>query len=174
MGSEMCIRDSLNTDLHSKAVRSGRRMRRDDFVRNLRGIDAGSDPEIDMLRGIFDRIKSSEFKPGADHVSQVARLEDAIQGIKKKGGNIQNSENNPLSSSQHRRLVCFCRLSEVPDIHKKSQKNIVFTSSKKDKDNAAHQRGVFLFNDMIVVAKTVTKGKKTSHQFRYSLSLIHI
>ena len=40
-------------------------MRRDDFVRNLRGVDAGSDPDIDMLRGIYDRIKTSEFKPGA-------------------------------------------------------------------------------------------------------------
>ena len=161
----------LNTDLHSKAVRSGRRMRRDDFVRNLRGVDAGSDPDIDMLRGIYDRIKTSEFKPGADHVSQVARLEDAIQGIKKKGGNSQNSDHCPLSSSQHRRLVCFCRLSEVPDIHKKSQKSLVFNATKKDKDNSVHQRGVFLFNDMIVIAKTVTKGKKTSHQFRYSLQL---
>ena len=161
----------LNTDLHSKAVRAARRMRRDDFVRNLRGIDSGSDPDTDMLRGIYDRIKASEFKPGADHVSQVARLEDAIQGIKKKGGSVTNSDNCPLSSSQHRRLVCFCRLAEVPDMHKKSQKNLVFNSSKKDKDTAAHQRGVFLFNDMIVVAKTVTKGKKTSHQFRYSLQL---
>ena len=161
----------LNTDLHSKAVRSGRRMKRDDFVLNLRGIDAGSDPDIDMLRGIYDRIKSSEFKPGADHVSQVARLEDAIQGIKKKGGNGSNTEHCPLSGSQHRRLVCFCRLSEVPDMHKKSQKTIVFNSTKKDKDNSAHQRGVFLFNDMVVVAKTVTKGKKTTHQFRYSLQL---
>ena len=161
----------LNTDLHSKAVRSGRRMRRDDFIRNLREVDAGSDPDIDMLRGIYDRIKTSEFKPGADHVSQVARLEDAIQGIKKKGGNGQNTEHCPLSSSQHRRLVCFCRLSEVPDIHKKSQKSLVFNTSKKDKDISVHQRGVFLFNDMIVIAKTVTKGKKTTHQFRYSLQL---
>ena len=110
---------------HSKAVRAARRMRRDDFVRNLRGIDSGSDPDTDMLRGIYDRIKASEFKPGADHVSQVARLEDAIQGIKKKGGRVTNSDNCPLSSSQHRRLVCFCRLAEVPDMHKKSQKNLV-------------------------------------------------
>ena len=53
-------------------------MKRDDFVRNLKGIDSGADVEEDMLRGIYDRVKTNPFKTGADHVSQVARLEEAI------------------------------------------------------------------------------------------------
>ena len=148
----------LNTDLHSKAVRSTKRMKRDDFVQNLRGIDSGADVEEDMVKGIYDRIKTSEFKPGADHVSQVARLEEAIQGIRKRG------QPSPLANNQYRRLVCFCRLTEVTDINKPNKKSTL----KKEVD---HQRGVFLFNDLIIVAKTITKGKKTSHQYKYCLQL---
>ncbi len=62
----------LNTDLHTRAVRrDARRMRREDFVRNLRGVDAGADPDREMLEGIYDRIRKNEFRPGSDHVSQV-------------------------------------------------------------------------------------------------------
>ena len=46
-------------------------MKVDDFIRNLRGIDGGSDPEPEMLVGIYERIKAQEFKPGSDHVTQV-------------------------------------------------------------------------------------------------------
>ena len=49
-----------------------RRMKRDDFVRNLRGIDAGADLDEEMLHGIYDRLKANEFRPGSDHVSQVS------------------------------------------------------------------------------------------------------
>ncbi len=62
----------LNTDLHTRAVKGrSRRMRREDFVRNLRGVDAGADPDREMLEGIYDRIKKQELRPGADHVTQV-------------------------------------------------------------------------------------------------------
>ena len=47
-------------------------MKRDDFVRNLRGIDAGADLDEEMLHGIYDRLKANEFRPGPDHVSQVS------------------------------------------------------------------------------------------------------
>ncbi len=62
----------LNTDLHTRALkRDARRMRREDFVRNLRGVDAGADPDREMLEGVYDRIRRNEFRPGPDHVSQV-------------------------------------------------------------------------------------------------------
>ena len=138
----------LNTDLHSKAVRPNKRMKREDFVRNLRGVDAGSDLDPDMLRGIYDRIKIGELKAGPDHASQVARVEEAI--IK--------SSAMPVAD-QSRRLVCFCRLTEVPDVHKKAKKA------------DAHQRGLFLFNDILVVTKTVIKKGSTLHQYRFHLVL---
>ena len=43
----------------------------EDFVRNLRGIDGGSDIDRDSLQSIYERIRAQEFKPGSDHVTQV-------------------------------------------------------------------------------------------------------
>ncbi len=143
----------LNTDLHSKAVKS-KRMKRDDFVRNLRGADQGADLDTEMLQGIYDRIKENELKAGHDHVSQVARVEASI--VYKKS---QQSK-QALATDSSRRLVCFCRLTEVPDVHKT-------TKVKAD----AHQRGVFLFNDLLVITKTVSKKDKTQHQYRHFLDL---
>jgi len=47
------------------------RMKLDDFVRNLRGIDDGHDVDLDLLTGIYERVRAQEFKPGGDHVTQV-------------------------------------------------------------------------------------------------------
>ena len=46
------------------------------------GIDAGGDLDPVMLHGIYERIKSSEFKPGSDHVTQVLKVEGMIFGKK--------------------------------------------------------------------------------------------
>merc|ERR1712080_408 len=137
----------LNTDLHNKSVKPEKKMKQDDFVRNLRGIDNGSDVDCDMLRGIYDRIKSSEFVQGADHVSQVTKVQETILGSKR-----------PNLNTTARRLVCFCRVSEVTDMEKKEKKD-------------AHQRGIFLFNDMMVVTNNEKSKKRQIHQYRYSLGL---
>lgn len=142
----------LNTDLHSKAVKT-KRMKREDFVRNLKGADQGSDLDSEMLQGIYDRIKENELKAGHDHVSQVARVEETI--LCKKS---HQNPKQPFASDASRRLVCFCRLNEVPDVNKKVKID-------------AHQRGIFLFNDLLVVTKTLAKKDKTQHQYRYFLEL---
>ena len=49
-------------------------MKREDFVRNLRGVDSGENLDQEMLCGIYDRIKANEFRPGTDHVTQVREL----------------------------------------------------------------------------------------------------
>ena len=54
------------------------------------GIDDGQDLDRDLLQGIYDRIKAQEFRPGVDHVSQVAKVEQSIVGKKPVGGNICN------------------------------------------------------------------------------------
>lgn len=155
----------LNTDLHSKAMKKAKRMKREDFVRNLRGADQGADLDTEMLQGIYDRIKENELKAGPDHVSQVSRVEETILCHGGKKGKQQNPK-QPLASDTSRRLVCFCRLTEVPDaqLHKKAK-------IKAD----AHQRGIFLFNDLLVVTKTLSKkdSKKTAvhYQFRSYLEL---
>lgn len=59
----------------------------------------------------------------------------------------------------HRRLVCYCRLYEI-DINKKERPGL-------------HQREVFLFNDLLVVTKILTKKKSSvTYTFRNSFSLV--
>mmetsp|Transcript_21419 Transcript_21419/g.52713 ORF Transcript_21419/g.52713 Transcript_21419/m.52713 type:complete len:2171 (+) Transcript_21419:98-6610(+) len=49
----------LNTDLHNPAIKEERRMTKDGFVRNNRGICDGQDLPHELLHSIFDRIKSN-------------------------------------------------------------------------------------------------------------------
>lgn len=59
----------------------------------------------------------------------------------------------------HRRLVCYCRLYEVHDIYKKERPGV-------------HQREVFLFNDLLVITKILSKKKNSvTYTFRQSYPL---
>ncbi|XP_019880914.1 IQ motif and SEC7 domain-containing protein 1 isoform X3 [Aethina tumida] len=137
----------LNTDLHTPNIKPERRMRLDDFIKNLRGIDDCHDIDSDMLTGIYDRVKANEFKPGSDHVTQVMKVQATIVGKK------------PNMALPHRRLVCYCRLYEIPDIHKKERPGV-------------HQREVFLFNDLLVITKILSKKKSSvTYSFRNSYPL---
>ncbi|XP_043498007.1 IQ motif and SEC7 domain-containing protein 1 isoform X3 [Polistes fuscatus] len=140
----------LNTDLHTPNLKPERRMRLDDFVKNLRGIDDCGDIDKDILVGIYERVKDNEFKPGSDHVSQVMKVQATIVGKK------------PNMALPHRRLVCYCRLYEIPDIYKKERPGV-------------HQREVFLFNDLLVVTKILSKKKNSvTYTFRQSFPLCGI
>ena len=92
------------------------------------------------------------------HVLQVAKVDETISG----GG----KSRRPLAE-HFRRLVCFCRLTEVPDLK----------AASSNKDGTKHQRGVFLFNDVLVVTKSVAvssskaKAIKARHQYRLALQL---
>ncbi|XP_034934125.1 IQ motif and SEC7 domain-containing protein 1 isoform X3 [Chelonus insularis] len=137
----------LNTDLHTPNLKPERRMRLEDFVKNLRGIDDCGDIDRDILVGIYERVKANEFKPGSDHVTQVMKVQATIVGKK------------PNMALPHRRLVCYCRLYEIPDIHKKERPGV-------------HQREVFLFNDLLVVTKILSKKKSSvTYTFRQSFPL---
>jgi len=46
------------------------------------GVDDEADIDRDILTGIYERIKTSELKPGPDHVSQVMKVEQMIVGKK--------------------------------------------------------------------------------------------
>ena len=48
-------------------------MKLEDFVKNLRGIDDRHDVDHEMLAGIYERIRTDEFRPGQDHVSQASK-----------------------------------------------------------------------------------------------------
>lgn len=59
----------------------------------------------------------------------------------------------------HRRLVCYCRLYEVFDTYKKERPGV-------------HQREVFLFNDLLVITKILSKKKNSvTYTFRQSYPL---
>ncbi|XP_046809190.1 IQ motif and SEC7 domain-containing protein 1 isoform X1 [Lucilia cuprina] len=137
----------LNTDLHTPNLKPERRMRVEDFIKNLRGIDDCHDIDKDMLAGIYERVKANEFKPGSDHVTQVMKVQATIVGKK------------PNLALPHRRLVCYCRLYEIPDINKKERPGV-------------HQREVFLFNDLLVITKIFSKKKSSvTYTFRNSFPL---
>lgn len=137
----------LNTDLHTPNIKPERRMKLEDFIKNLRGIDDCGDIDSDILTGIYERVKANEFKPGSDHVTQVMKVQATILGKK------------PNMALPHRRLVCYCRLYEIPDINKKERPGV-------------HQREVFLFNDLLVITKILSKKKSSvTYTFRNSYPL---
>nr|XP_023675045.1 IQ motif and SEC7 domain-containing protein 2-like [Paramormyrops kingsleyae] len=140
----------LNTDMYSPNVKPERKMKLEDFIKNLRGVDNGQDIPRDMLVGIYQRIQKWELRTNDDHVSQVQAVERVIVGKK------------PVLSLPHRRLVCCCQLYEVPDPNRPQRSGV-------------HQREVFLFNDLLVVTKIFQK-KKTSvtYSFRQSFPLVEM
>ncbi|OQR72006.1 IQ motif and SEC7 domain-containing protein 1-like [Tropilaelaps mercedesae] len=139
----------LNVDLHNPSLAEHRRMKVDDYIKNLRGVEGFENVDRATLAGMYDRIKKEAFRPGSDHVTQVAKVHETIVGAKK-----------PNLVLPHRRLVCYCRLYEVYDIQ------------KKDKAGQ-HQREVFLFNDLLLVSKIASKKKGAiTYSFRQSILLV--
>jgi IQ motif/SEC7 domain-containing protein len=65
----------------------------------------------------------------------VVKFEQALVGKK------------PTLIAPHRRLVCYCRLYEIYDVTKREKVT-------------AHQREVYLFNDLLVVSFPEKKRKK--------------
>ena len=63
----------------------------------------------EMLQGVYERIRHSEFRPGSDHVTQVMKVQQTI---------VSKCPNLAVS---YRRLVCYCRLYEVNDPNKKDR-----------------------------------------------------
>ncbi|XP_034027345.1 LOW QUALITY PROTEIN: IQ motif and SEC7 domain-containing protein 2-like [Thalassophryne amazonica] len=138
----------LNTDMYSPSVKPERKMKLEDFIKNLRGVDNGQDIPRDLLVAIYGRIQKWELRTNDDHVSQVQAVERMIVGKK------------PVLSLPHRRLVCCCQLFEVPDPNRSQRSSV-------------HQREVFLFNDLLMITKIFQK-KKTSvtYSFRQSFPLV--
>ncbi|XP_038061907.1 IQ motif and SEC7 domain-containing protein 1-like isoform X2 [Patiria miniata] len=134
----------LNTDLHSPNNKPERRMKLQDFLKNLSGIDDGCDIDPELLHGIYNRIRQHPFQPGMDHTSIVFKIEQNITG------------NRPILAEPHRRLVRDCSLSEVYD------------PTKKDKK---HPRHVFLFNDMLMVTKLYKKKTGSIYGFKKAFPL---
>ncbi|XP_032110278.1 IQ motif and SEC7 domain-containing protein 3 isoform X4 [Sapajus apella] len=138
----------LNTDMYSPNIKPDRKMMLEDFIRNLRGVDDGADIPRELVVGIYERIQQKELKSNEDHVTYVTKVEKSIVGMK------------TVLSVPHRRLVCCSRLFEVTDVNKLQKQ-------------AAHQREVFLFNDLLVILKLCPKKKSAStYTFCKSVGLL--
>ncbi|XP_043738315.1 IQ motif and SEC7 domain-containing protein 3 isoform X2 [Cervus elaphus] len=138
----------LNTDMYSPNIKPDRKMMLEDFIRNLRGVDDGADIPRELVVGIYERIQQKELKSNEDHVTYVTKVEKSIVGMK------------TVLSVPHRRLVCCSRLFEVTDVNKLQKQ-------------AAHQREVFLFNDLLVILKLCPKKKSSStYTFCRSVGLL--
>nr|XP_012806815.2 IQ motif and SEC7 domain-containing protein 3 isoform X1 [Jaculus jaculus] len=124
----------LNTDMYSPSIKPDRKMMLEDFIRNLRGVDDGADIPRELVVGIYERIQQKELKSNEDHVTYVTKVEKSIVGMK------------TVLSMPHRRLVCCSRLFEVTDVNRLQKQ-------------AAHQREVFLFNDLLLILKLCPKKK---------------
>ncbi|CAL8098713.1 unnamed protein product [Calicophoron daubneyi] len=144
----------LHTDMYSPNVRPQVKMTREEFVRNLRGVDAGEDLNRNLLLAIYDRIQLREMSVAPDHTDQVRKIQQHLTGPLR-----------PLNLAlPHRRLVCYCRLYEVPDKNKRERPG-------------AHQREVFLFNDLLLITKAVQKKRRDAaiaYQVRVSLNLLGV
>ena len=130
----------LNTDLHTPNLKIEKKMQVQDFLTNLRGVDGGRDFDHKLLKQIYKGIKKQEFVSGVDHVAQVQALQQSV--LSEQGKHVQLAE-------PHRRLVCLCRLYEVTNIN-----------TRKEPAAGSHQRDLFLFNDLLVVAKQSSKSTK--------------
>jgi brefeldin A-inhibited guanine nucleotide-exchange protein len=63
----------LNTDLHNPAIKEERRMTKDGFIRNNRGICDGQDLPQELLKDIFDRIKDNPISLKEDDEARDRR-----------------------------------------------------------------------------------------------------
>jgi IQ motif and SEC7 domain-containing protein len=130
----------LNTSLYNPNVKQNEKMKFDQFVKMTKGIDSGNDIDKDYMHNIYERIKTTELKPGKDHTNSVNEFEKNLVGAKKP---------TTLFALPFRRLVCLVQLYEVFDLTKKEKLN-------------SHQRECFLFNDMLVVTKIFSKKKNNT------------
>ncbi|KAM7414497.1 hypothetical protein PAMA_019353 [Pampus argenteus] len=140
----------LNTDMYSPNIKPQRKMGLDDFIRNLRGVDDGADIPREMVAGIYERIQQRELRSNEDHVTYVSCVEQSILGLK------------TILAVPHRRLVCCCRLFEVPDANKPHKQKL-----------SQLQREVFLFNDLLLILKLCPKKKSSaSYTFCKAMGLL--
>uniref|UniRef100_A0A3Q3AT06 IQ motif and Sec7 domain ArfGEF 3b n=1 Tax=Kryptolebias marmoratus TaxID=37003 RepID=A0A3Q3AT06_KRYMA len=148
----------LNTDMYSPNIKPQRKMGLDDFIRNLRGVDDGADIPREMVAGIYERIQQRELCSNEDHVTYVSRVEQSILGLK----TLSLTWFLQILAVPHRRLVCCCRLFEVPDANKPHKQKL-----------SQLQREVFLFNDLLLILKLCPKKKSSaSYTFCKAMGLL--
>eukprot|EP00126_Sphaerothecum_destruens_P015805 Sdes_comp9851_c0_seq1m1396 len=137
----------LNTDLHNPNVK--RKMTKDEFIRNNRGIDNGHNLPPEFLSDIYQRILQAEFITMDDHSVEVARIISSIAKC-------------PNLVAPHRYFVTKIHVHEV----KQSELRRAHHARK-------HPRILFLFNDVLLCVKSQrrTSDNQILFSFKSSYSL---
>ncbi|KAI6234552.1 SEC7 domain-containing protein [Aphelenchoides fujianensis] len=89
----------------------------------------------EALRSMIHAFQLPSEAQRIDHVMQVFRVDQTITGRDK-----------PRLVEQHRRLICYCRVNQIASPSKRQSVN-------------AHQRDIFLFNDLLLVTKCANTRK---------------
>eukprot|EP00124_Ichthyophonus_hoferi_P000990 Ihof_evm2s44 gene=Ihof_evmTU2s44 len=121
----------LNTDAHNPNVK--RKMTKEGFIRNNRGINNGNDLPRDYLSQLYDGIVATQFKTVEDYVEEVKAIQGQMVGL---------TQNLVLP---HRYLVA------QGDFHEIYSFSTRYISS--------NPRRFVLFNDLLVLCRATRKGQ---------------
>lgn len=125
----------LHTDIYNPNVRRHAAvMTSAGFVANHRQIDAGEDLNPDFLRGIYTRVSANEFKSIPDITDRLREVDQLFTGALKFEKLVE----------RHRRFVAWTAAYDVGDVVTK--KSLILRTTSQ-------LRGVFIFNDLLIVAK---------------------
>lgn len=131
----------LNTDLHNNSVKQ--HMSKEAFIRNNRGIDHGKDLPAEQLESIYDDVSCREFQAKPDNMEAIADVQKRLRGL------------DESLIAPHRKFILKVTGNSVPDI-------------RKSQPATAHQRTLFLFNDMLLVTR---KSWTAEHVVKSSITL---
>jgi brefeldin A-resistance guanine nucleotide exchange factor 1 len=84
----------LNTDLHNPTIKTDKRMTKEQFVRNNRGINGGDDIPEDFLSELYDQIKEQQLqvrREASEHLRKFHRhgCPSLREGIREKEKEVQ-------------------------------------------------------------------------------------
>ena len=88
----------LNTDLHNPSIKEDRRMTKEGFIRNNRGIADGGDLPDDLLNSIFDRIRKNQISLKEDDEARETFGVTTAEGV---AGSIQSALSPTVFFSNH-------------------------------------------------------------------------
>ncbi|KAH8853767.1 Brefeldin A-inhibited guanine nucleotide-exchange protein 3 [Schistosoma japonicum] len=133
----------LHTDLHNPNVgKMGKRMTKQGFITNNRGIDCGHDVPTDLLEGIYDRIAASEFKTLPDPSNSLRALDTVLVGPLKTDNFVQ----------RHRRFTGRVLAQEIEKI----------APRRLPGRNNSRWRYLLVFNDILLVVKSLSTTRLRS------------
>uniref|UniRef100_A0A7S1YBP5 SEC7 domain-containing protein n=1 Tax=Grammatophora oceanica TaxID=210454 RepID=A0A7S1YBP5_9STRA len=88
----------LNTDLHNPSIKEERRMTKEGFIRNNRGISDGQDLPEELLTSIFDRIQSNQISLKEDDDARAKESDVKKEAV---SATIQKALNPTVFFSSH-------------------------------------------------------------------------